>query len=63
MGVELNAILVVSSISEDEFTSEWVDITGITGGGESSHLFSLRNVWRECRGVTGGVFNPSARDS
>ena len=59
-GVEL---LVVSNKSEDDFTSDWVGITGITGGGGNSHLSSLRNTWRECRGVTGGVFNPSARGS
>ena len=52
---------VVSIESEDDFTSDWVDITGITGGGENNHLPSLRNAWGECRGVTGGVFNPSAK--
>ena len=62
-GVELNAILVVSSIAEDYFTSEWVGITGITNGGENSHLSSSRNAWGECKSVTGGVFNPSAKGS
>ena len=36
---------VVSNKSEDDFTSEWVGITGITGGGENNHLPSLRNAW------------------
>ena len=36
---------------------------GNTGGGENSHLSSLRNAWRVCRGVTGGVVNPSAKGS
>ena len=54
---------VVSNESEDGFTSDWVGITGITGGGggENNHLSSLRNAWEECRGVTGGVFSPSAK--
>ena len=54
---------VVSNKSEDDFTSDWVGITGITGGGENSHLSSLRNAWGECRGVTGGVFSPSSKGS
>ena len=45
LGVELDPIPVVSSTSEDDFTSEWVGITGITGGDENSHLSSLRNAW------------------
>ena len=61
-GVELDPILVVSSTLEDDFTSEWVGITGITGGGENSHL-SLTNAWGDCRGVTEGVFSPSAKGS
>ena len=60
MGVELS---VVSNRSEDDFTSDWVGITGITGGGENNHLSSLRNAWGKCRGITGGVFNPSAKGS
>ena len=52
---------VVSNESEDDFTSDWVGITGITGGGENNHLSSLRNAWVDCRGVTGGVFSPSAK--
>ena len=59
-GVELS---VVTNKSEDDFTSDWVGITGITGGGENNHLSSLRNAWGECRGVTGGVVNPSAKGS
>ena len=31
--------------SEDDFTSDWVGITGITGGCENNHLSSLRNAW------------------
>ena len=36
---------MVSNKLEDDFTSDWVGITGITGGGENSHLSSLRNTW------------------
>ena len=36
---------VVFNESEDNFTSDWVGITGITGGGENNHLSSLRNAW------------------
>ena len=60
MGVRFS---VVSNELEDNFTSDWVGITGITGGGENNHLSLLRNVWGECRGVTGGVVNPSAKGS
>ena len=60
MGVRF---LVLSNKSEDDFTSDWVGITGITGGGENNHLSSLKNAWGECRGVTGAVFNPSAKGS
>ena len=42
MGVEFS---VVANKSEDDFTSDWVGITGITGGGENNHLSSLRNAW------------------
>ena len=42
MGVELS---VVSNKSEDDFTLDWVGITGITGGGENNHLSSLRIAW------------------
>ena len=38
---------VVSNESEDDFTSDWVGIMGITGGGENNHLPSLRNAWGE----------------
>ena len=60
MGVRFS---VVSNELEDDFTSDWVGITGITGGGENNHLSSLRNAWGECRDVTGGVVNPSAKGS
>ena len=60
MGVRFS---VVFNESEDDFTSDWVGITGITGGGENNHLPCLRNAWEECRGVTGGVVNPSAKGS
>ena len=63
MGVELNPISVVSSTLEGNFTSEWVGITGIIGGGENSHLSSLTNAWGDCSDVTGGVFNPSSKGS
>ena len=36
---------VVSNESEDDFTLDWVGITGISGGGENNHLSSLRNAW------------------
>ena len=42
---------VVSNESENDFTSDWVGITGITDGGENNHLSSLRNAWGECRDV------------
>ena len=54
---------MVSSTLEGDFTSEWVGITGSIGGGENSHLSSLIKAWRDCRGVTGGVFNPSSKGS
>ena len=54
-------LLVVSNKLEDDFTSDWVGITGITGGGENNHLPSLKNAWGECRGVTGEVFSSSAK--
>ena len=53
----------VSNELEDDFTSGWVGVTGITGIGENNHLSSLRNAWGECRGVTGGVVIPSAKGS
>ena len=52
-GVEFDSISVISSTLEGDFTSEWVSITGSIGGGENSHLSSLRNAWGDCRGVTG----------
>ena len=56
-------LLMLSGMSEGGITSEWVDNINTTGGGENSHLSSLRNAWGECRGVTGGVFNPSSKGS
>ena len=35
---------VVSNESEDDFTSDWVCITGFTGSSENNHLSSLRNT-------------------
>ena len=32
-----------------------------TGGGENSHLSSLRNAWGECIGVAGDVFSLSSK--
>ena len=62
-GVEFGPISVVSHVSKGGFTSKWVFIVGTTGGGENSHLSSLRNVWRGCEGVTGGVFSSSSKGS
>ena len=62
-GVGFNPISVVSNTLEGDFTSEWVGITCITGGGENNHLSSLKNAWGECRGVTGRVFDPSSKGS
>ena len=63
-GLDLDPIWLVSNTLEGDFTSEWMGITGITGGGgENRHLSSLRNAWGECKGVTGGVFNPSFKGS
>ena len=45
-GVRFSA---VSNESEDDFTSDWMGITGITGGGENNHLSSLRNAWGNVR--------------
>ena len=53
-GVELNPVSKLSNL---------VDATVKTGGGENSVLSSLRNAWGECRGVAGGVFNPSSKGS
>ena len=43
-GVGFNPISTASSVSEGGFTSEWVDNVNTTGGGENSHLSSLRNA-------------------
>ena len=51
-GVALNSVLKLSNLA---------DAAVNTGGGENSHLSSLRNVWGECRGVVGGVFNPPSK--
>ena len=53
-GVELNSVLRLSNL---------VDATVNTGGGENSHLSSLRNAWGDCRGVVGGVFSPHSKGS
>ena len=53
-GVELNPVSKLSN---------FVGATVNTGGGENSHLSSLRNAWGECRGVVGGVFSPSSKGS
>ena len=45
------------------FTSKWVYVVGTTGGGENSHLSSLRNAWGDWRGVTGRVSSPSSKGS
>ena len=53
-GVALNSALKLSNL---------VDATVNAGGGENSHLSSLRNAWGECRGVVGGAFNPPSKGS
>ena len=63
MGVGFNPISVVSSALEGDFTSGWVDNVDTTSGSENRGLSSLRNAWRDCRGVTGGVFSPSSKGS
>ena len=60
MGVRFS---VVSNELENDFTLDWVDITGNTGSGENNQLSSLRNAWGKCRGVTGGVVNPFVKGS
>ena len=54
ISVELNSVLKLSN---------FVGATVNTGGGQNSHLSSLRNVWGECKGVAGGVFSPPSKDS
>ena len=49
-GIALNPVLKLSN---------FVDTAVNTGGGENSHLPSLRNAWGDCRGVVGGALNPS----
>ena len=56
LGVGFCPLSVSSGVLEDDVTSGWVDNVGTTGGGENSHLSSLR-------GVTGGVFSPSSKGS
>ena len=51
-GVDLNSVLKLSNL---------VDATVNTGGGENSHLSSLRYAWGEYRGVVGGVFSPPSK--
>ena len=51
------ASVLVSDVSKFVFS-------GVnTGGGENSHLSSLRNAWGEGIGVDGGVFSPSSKNS
>ena len=50
-------LILVSKLSKFVFS-------GVnTGGGENSHLSSLRNAWGECIGVDWGVFSPSSKNS
>ena len=60
-GVRLDSICVLSGPMEVYCNSESIGF--ITGGGENSHLSSLRNAWGECKGVTDGVLNPSSKSS
>ena len=53
-GVALNSVLKLSNL---------VDAAVNTGGGENSHLSSLRNAWGECRSVVGDAFNPPSKGS
>ena len=62
-GVELDSVAELSSTLGVDFTSDFVGVTVNIGGGENSHLSSLKNAWEECRGVAGGVFNPSSKGS
>ena len=62
-GVRLDPICVLSSLMEVYCNSESIGVTFITGGGENSHLSSLRNTLGECKGVTDGVLNPSSKSS
>ena len=50
MGVGFCPLSVLSGMSESGVTSEWVNNVGTTGGGENSHLSSLRDA-----GVNVGV--------
>ena len=50
-GIALNSVLKLSN---------FVDTAVNTGGGENSHLPSLRNVWGDYRSVVGGALNPSS---
>ena len=61
MGVEFGLMSVVSCVSKGGFTLGWVNNVDTTGGVENIHLSSLRNVWGDCRGVTGRVFSPSSK--
>ena len=54
MGVRLNPVSKLS-----RFVCSDVN----TGGGENSHLSSLRNAWEECIGVAGGVLSLSSKGS
>ena len=50
---------VVSVLVSDLSKFVFSDVN--TGGGENSHLSSLRNAWGEGIGVDGGVFSPSSK--
>ena len=43
--VEFCPLYVLSGASKGGFTPDWVDNVDTTGGGENSHLSSLRNEW------------------
>ena len=51
-GVRLNPVSKLSKFTRSDVN---------TGGGENSHLSSLRNAWGECIGVAGGVFSLSSK--
>ena len=49
-GVEFDPLTISSGALQGNFTSDWVDIVDTTGGGENSHLSSLRNAWGGMQG-------------
>ena len=60
-GVRLDPICVLSGLMEVYCNSESIGVTFITGGGENSHLSSLRNACGERIGVAGGVLSLSSK--